>query len=158
MPKRRPDLRQLALFSEPAEVYPARKSVELEGAAFDVRIRSAMARALTECALSREQVTERMGAILGRPVSENMLDAYTAESRPDHQVSLVRFWAFTRATGATWLWDELVRDDGLLVVSSEEGRLAELGLIDQQMRQLQERKTEIRKCGPVQITRRASNG
>jgi hypothetical protein len=77
-----------------------------------------------------------MAAYLGLTTfSRATLDAYTAESKP-HDPTLPRFKAFVKATGAMWLWDEVVRDDGLTILSGDEARLAEIALLQQEQREL----------------------
>lgn len=76
-----------------------------------------------ECPLNAGEVAARMTTILGAEVSADALYSYTAASKPDHQISLIRFVAFVRAVEAWWLWDLLVEDDGLIVMEGREARL-----------------------------------
>ncbi|MCB8835726.1 hypothetical protein LJD42_29715, partial [Escherichia coli] len=65
-----------------------------------------------------------MAQYLGLPnLSKATLDAYTAESKDTHDISLVRFKAFVRATDANWLWDTIVSEDGLTMLEGDEARL-----------------------------------
>jgi len=122
----------------PAGLFPVRRPgggarpVDLS-----LRVKTAMGRALKECPDSAAIVAARIAELTGRPLSEDALYAYTAPSKPDHDIGIVRFVAFVRATGATWLWDELLAEDGLLVLEGREARLAERGHLEQERRRLE---------------------
>jgi len=122
-----------------AELYPVRAPQDsLRPVDLSLRVKTAMGRALAECPDSAAVVAARMSELTGRTITTDALYAYTAPSKPDHDISIVRFIAFVRATGATWLWDLLVHDDGLVVMEGREAHLAQLGLMRQQQRQLGE--------------------
>lgn len=116
-------------------VFPVRSPVaKIDLSRFRAKLKRAMARALRECPYERAEVAARMALYLGVPhISKASLDAYTAESKEGHDISLIRFKAFVRATGAVWLWDELVSDDGLTLLEGDEVRLAEIGYWQQQI-------------------------
>jgi len=85
-------------------------------------------------------------------VSKASLDSYTAESKTGHDISLVRFKAFVRSTGASWLWDVVVSDDGLTLLEGDEARLAEIAYRQQKIREQQaELKTLL--AAPVKLKR-----
>ncbi|MFC3074653.1 hypothetical protein [Shinella pollutisoli] len=148
----KPDPAQADFFAEP--VYPTRSPVErIDIARFRSRLRREMARAIRECPFDRPTIAARMATYLGLPsISKASLDAYTAESKEGHDVSLVRFKAFVRATGAVWLWDVIVSEDGLLLLQGDEARLAEVERLRQEQRAIT---AEIRKltATPVRIRR-----
>jgi hypothetical protein len=131
----KPSPHQYDLFSTAA--FPVREAVAtLDLDRFRARIKRAMATAIRQCPDSREVIAARMAAYLGLTTfSRATLDAYTAESKP-HDPTLPRFKAFVKATGAMWLWDEVVRDDGLTILSGDEARLAEIALLQQEQREL----------------------
>ena len=81
------------------------------------------------------------------------LNAYTAESNETHDISVVRLKAFVRATGANWLWDLIVADDGLTMLVGDEARLAEIALVQQERAALDDRLRQL-KATPVHIVRR----
>jgi hypothetical protein len=54
-------------------------------------------------------------------------------------MGITRFIAFVRVTGAFWLWDELVRGDGLVVMEGEEAHFANLGFMQQERNRLREK-------------------
>lgn len=146
------DPSQPDFFAEP--VYPTRSPAErIDIGRFRSRLKREMARAIRECPYDRPTIAARMATYLGVPsISKASLDAYTAESKEGHDVSLVRFKAFVRATGAVWLWDVIVSDDGLLLLQGDEARLAEVARLRQEQRAIG---AEIRKltATPVRIRR-----
>lgn len=151
---RKPDPSQGDLFYEP--VYPSRiadQTVDVTG--FRSKLKRAMSQALKECPHhDRGEVAMRMAKALGQDnFSLATLNAYTAESNETHDISLVRFKAFVRATGATWLWDFIVADDGLTMLMGDEARLAEIALVQQEKAVLEDRLRSL-KAKPVHIARR----
>lgn len=138
-----------------APVYPSRIATDgVDCTGFRSKLKRAMSRALKECPFDRPEVAMKMAAALGQDsFSLAMLNAYTAESNETHDISLVRFKAFVRATGATWLWDLIVADDGLTMLVGDEARLAEIARVEQEAR---ERDAYLRdlKSKPVHIVRR----
>lgn len=152
MSRKQPAPGQGDLFHEP--VYPVRLPRGLDGAALQSKIARAMSEALRECKDDRYVVAARMAQELGRAsFSKGMLDAYTAESKDTHTVSLVVFIAFVRATGCSWLWDFLLKDEGYTVLQGDEARLAEIGRVEQERKELDQRLRAL-KAAPVVIGRR----
>jgi hypothetical protein len=141
------------LFFQP--VYPSRmadQNPDMTG--FRSKLKRAMSRALKECASSRTEVAMRMAEALGQDsFSLATLNAYTAESNETHDISVVRLKAFVRATGANWLWDMIVADDGLTMLVGDEARLAEIALVQQERAALDDRLRQL-KATPVHIVRR----
>lgn len=143
---------QMDMFSEP--VFPVRQpvpSIDLDR--YRSKIKRAMAKAIRECQYSRPVIAARMAQYLGlENVSRASLDAYTAESKASHDISLIRFTAFIHATGATWLWDEVASIQGVTVLIGDEARLAELARLQQERRRIE---AEIRRQRqrPVDIKR-----
>ncbi|CAK01627.1 hypothetical protein [Bartonella tribocorum] len=142
---------QLDFFQRP--VFPCREPVaQIDLERFRSRIKRAMARALRECRYERSEVAERMAHYLGIGcLSKASLDAYVAESK-QVDISLPRFKAFVRATGAFWLWDEVVSEDGLLLLQGDEARLAEIARLQQEQREIAARLKAMR-ATPVRIKR-----
>ena len=68
-------------------------------------------------------------------MSKTMLDAYTSEAKT-HDISLVRFKAVIRATGAIELWDQAVSDEGLIILQGDEPRLAEIARLQQEQKKI----------------------
>jgi hypothetical protein len=153
MPKRPSDHSQGDLFYEP--VYPSRVATDgLDMSGFRSKLKRAMSQALKECPYSRHEVAMRMAEALGQDTfSKATLDAYTAESKESHDISLVRFKAFVRATAQHWLWDLVVSDEGMTMLMGDEARLAEAALLRQQKKELDERLKRL-EAQPVHVHRR----
>ena len=143
---------QLDFFHAP--VFPVRSPVaKIDLSRFRAKLKRSMARAIRECPFERTEVAARMAGYLGlQSFSKAALDAYTAESKEGHDISLVRFKAFVRATGAVWLWDELVSDDGLTLLEGDEVRLAEIGYWQQEIERAQANYKAL-KAAHVQVRR-----
>lgn len=128
MAKRNRDEQTLDLFAH-AKLFPVETPREMGSALdFNGRIAQAMARAIDEArdhGIDRYEIARRMSEILQKDVSKGMIDAYTSPARPDHNVSLVRFVAFARATGCAWLWNVVLKDEGLTILQGEEALLAQ---------------------------------
>lgn len=148
---------QLDLFQEP--LFPVRaRSERIDPSRFRARLKRAMARAIRECPLDRATIAARMAQYLGiASISRAMLDAYTAESKEGHDISLVRFKAFVRATDANWLWDLVVAEEGLTLLEGDEARLAEIARLQQEQRALAAELKALRSV-PVAIRRRHELG
>lgn len=144
---------QFDLFLEP--VFPSRApSQQIDLTRFRAKLKRAMAQAIRECQHDRATIAALMAQYLGLPnISKAALDAYTAESKDTHDISLVRFKAFVRAANANWLWDLIVAEDGLTMLEGDEARLAEIARLQQEHR---ERAAELRALMaiPVSIKRR----
>lgn len=145
------------------ELYPVRRPhTGAQAVDLSLRIKTAMGLALRECSDSAAVVAARIAEMTGRDLSADALYAYTAPSKPEHDIGITRFIAFVRATGATWLWDELVRDDGLVVLEGREAKLAQLGHLRQEMQRLDEARRELErelKAEPVRApTARRTGG
>jgi len=140
MIKTHPD--QLGLFED--RLYPDRievASVDLDR--FRSEIKRAMSRAIRESGLDRQTIAARMAQYLGLPnLSKTTLDAYTAESKESHDISLLRFSAFVHATGAKWLFDLVVSKAGMTVLEGSEAKFAEIARLDQERRSIN---AELRK-------------
>ncbi|MDL2401286.1 hypothetical protein [Rhizobium mayense] len=131
------DPAQLDFFVE--QLFPVRLAADkIDIDRFRAKLKREMARAIRECPYDRPTIATRMAYYLGLPaVSKAALDAYTAESKTTHDISITRFKAFVRATGAVWLWDVVVSDDGLLLLEGDEARLAEIAYRQQKIRKEQ---------------------
>lgn len=84
-------------------------------------------------------------------VTTAQLNAYTSEARTTHTISIVRWIAFVRATEQVWLWDWMLRREGLAVFEGEEALLAEATILEKQGRELLARATEARRRAPVTV-------
>lgn len=132
---------QIELFS--TTVFEARAATSINGDQFSSFVARKMAQAAKESGLTRKEIGGRMAAYLGiSKITKAALDAYIAESKTDHNISLVRFAAFVHATGANWLWDEVVKPAGLTILEGDEVRLAEIARLEQEQSRL---KKELQK-------------
>lgn len=109
-----------------------------------IEIAHTMGDALKRCAFTREEVAERMGHALGKPVTVAVLNAYTAPSRDDHNISLERAIAFDAATGVHALLHLHARKcDGVALLDKDKA-FAELGRLEHERRELAERERALR--------------
>ena len=150
----RPDPAQFDFFEEPH--FPNRiRNEAIDVARFRATLKRAMAQAIRECAFDRPTIAARMAQYLRVPsISKAMLDAYTAESKESHDITIPRFKAFVHATGAVWLWDTIVSEDGLLLLQGDEAQLAEIGRLRQEQREIAS-KLKALQARPVEIKRKA---
>jgi hypothetical protein len=127
---------QLDFFGAP--VFPVREATDrIDIDRYRAQIKRAMARAIRECPYDRPTIAARMARFLGLPdIRKSTLDAWTAESKNSHDITIVRFTAFVEATGAKWLWDEVAKVSGVTVLIGDEAHLAEIARIQQERRAL----------------------
>lgn len=112
-----------------ARRFPARcRADRLRRSTFPARLTLAMSRAIEQSGDDRQAIAEKMSRELGERVTRTTLDAYTSAAKTGHNISLIRFRAFVAATGARWLWDFVVHDDGMLAIDGADARFAEIGL------------------------------
>lgn len=90
-------------------------------------IRGVLTDSIKHCAKSRAQIAEEMTYLVGREVTERMLNAYTAESKEDHRWPSELTRAFCAVTGDNRLLRCVVERAGLYVISDEDAALLELG-------------------------------
>lgn len=132
--------------------YPVRTPAELPRA-LDMKrgIAVAMGEALRQCAKGAVVVAAEMTAMLGddEVITPAQLYAYTAESRTSHTISIVRWIAFVRATGCNWLWDYILRDEGLTVLEGEEAHLANAAIMEKQGRALLKMAKDAQSRAPI---------
>lgn len=146
---------QFDLFGE--AVFPTRAPASrIDLARFRSKLKRGMAEAIRRSPHDRQIIAARMAQYLGLPsITKAALDAYTAESKESHNINLPRFKAFVFATGATWLWDMVVAEDGLTMLQGDEARLAEIGRLQQEQKALAAKLKKLRLV-PVNLTRRSS--
>ncbi len=120
---------------------------------FRLRMKTAMSEVIREGGFDRTDLALDMGRMIAMPgLSKGMLDNYTSPSKTDHDIPLIRFKAFVRATDANHLWDLAVKDDGLIVLQGDEARLAEIARLEQERRALG-KKLQALRSKPVDIKR-----
>jgi hypothetical protein len=147
------DGRTLDLFEN---FYPVRRPSDEAGEfASDAWLRHAMSQALKECTHPREHVAAEMGRLLGdASMSLHMLNRYTAESAENGRISVIRFLAFIKITGAAWLLDRIAEPLGCIVMEGEEALLAERGRVRQQIDELKAHERALAKVTPTRVARR----
>lgn len=150
-----PDQTELFRSEQLSPVFESRRASEcIDIERFRSRMKRAMSSAIRACGKDRDALVEEMDRISsGQGPSRSMLDAYTAEAK-EHDISLVRFKLFVRATGVSGLWDTALSDDGLIVLQGDEARLAEIARLQQAQREIG-RQLKALKSVPVQIRSRA---
>ncbi|BCB26448.1 hypothetical protein SKTS_13340 [Sulfurimicrobium lacus] len=97
-----------------------------------------------ERGITREMIAASMGYHLGETMSENMLNAYTAQSRDKHEINLRRAMAFDAALQEDVLLNLYAQKrGGRRVITDEEAAYIELGRIHQEEKDLAERKRAL---------------
>lgn len=154
----RPETGQGDLFATADELFPLPEPVEaIRPIDLSLRIKTAMGRALKEAPDGAEVIAAKITAMTGRELTADALYAYTAPSKPDHDMGIARFVAFVRATNAPWLWAMILRDDGLTVLEGREAHLARLGFMRQEAQRQARAVRELERTlaqAPVTVKRR----
>lgn len=114
------------------------------------RVSRAVAAALRDCGISREEIARRMSDYLGETVSQNMLDAYASQAREEHRISVPRFLALVHATGDRRLMEAMAELFGWTVIERRFLPLIELA-------QVREREDELRRQAEA-LRRQAKSG
>lgn len=142
---------QTDLFRKPVfETREAKTDFDIDR--FRSRIKRGMSAFMRDHDLDRHQVALDMARLTKTDtLSKAMLDAYTSESKT-HEISLPRFKAFVWATGAHSLWDDVISDEGLIILAGDEARLAEIARLQQEQKILGAELKRLRKT-PVLIQR-----
>jgi hypothetical protein len=138
-----PDAGQLAFAFDAA---PAGADGALQG--LDRAVAAAVSRILKADPRSRFEVAGAVSAALGDDVSKAMLDAYSAEARESHNISLSRFLALIAETQRFDVLDGLCQRIGCKVVVGEEILTVELGHIATQMERLRQRRKLLERIAP----------
>lgn len=107
-------------------------------------IAAVMSQALKDCAHDRVDVAARMTRLTGKEVSLAMLNAYTAESRETHNISMEKAIAFDAATDGFALLKFYAAKRGCKVMVGKDALLAELGRIDQEKADLARQEKAIK--------------
>lgn len=137
-PPRHPD--QADLF-EVREVYPVRAPQALTPAIdFNRQMSGAMSLAVKQSDKTREQIADEMTRLLGyedeNRITVALVNAWTSAAKDAHNIHLVRFRAFVRVTGANWLWQQVLDEDGLTVLEGPEAHFARAAILRKQGEQL----------------------
>ena len=92
---------------------------------------------------TRRDVAAHMGEVLGRPVSEAMLNKWSSEGSEDHRIPLDAFMALIHATGAVKLTGFVAGEFGLTVIEEQYADLIEAQLLEEQMAELEARRAAL---------------
>ncbi|OGA53263.1 MAG: hypothetical protein A3F74_09380 [Betaproteobacteria bacterium RIFCSPLOWO2_12_FULL_62_58] len=111
---------------------------------FSREIAATMSSALKACPADRIEVAARMTRLMGREVTLSMLNAYTAESHVDHNISLERAIAFDVATQAQALLAFFAGKTGCGILVGEDALLAEWGRVQQAKADIAEREKALK--------------
>jgi hypothetical protein len=92
---------------------------------------------------SRTHVVELLQDLTGEPISEDILNAYTALSRRNYQFPARKVAAWCVAMNSTRLLDLILKPLGRRLATIEEEKMSEIGRIDSQIAKLQARKKDL---------------
>lgn len=140
MIRRTRDALTLDLFEVPTPVSPLAGNLDL-----DMPLRMALSDSLKHADADRWAVAAEMSRLTGREISKYMLDAYTAESRSDHNFPFRYAAAFEVATSSYCLTNMLAKARGCKVLVGKEALLAELGRIDHMEADLKQQKAALKR-------------
>ncbi|ODN71211.1 hypothetical protein [Methylobrevis pamukkalensis] len=101
-----------------------------------------LSQAIKDCPLSRAEIAARMSDLTGKPVSEDMLNQWTAKSATAWRFPFEFAPAFEVATASQVLQLLLARHRGTVVMTKREGRDAEIG---RAQRELKEKQAQLRR-------------
>ncbi len=105
---------------------------------------------MRHCGLSRTVIAENMSYLLGKTVTEGMLNAFAAESRDDRRWPAEYNRAFCGATGDDTLLRVQPEMSGLHVIDDAQMELVELGRAHLQREEAEDRIDQLKKS----LTRR----
>lgn len=142
MTKRRPSLSP----DQMAFTFDAPMAAVAEGGLRDLerQVASAVGAILAKHPGSRFEVAGGVSALLDTDVSKSMLDAYSAEAKDTHNISVARFLALIVVTQRFDVLGAVLRQIGCDVLVGEEIYLAEEGHLRAQIREAQERLRQLR--------------
>lgn len=90
-------------------------------------LRVVLADAMKRCPKKRQQIAEEMSHLLGRNVTESMLNLFTSASHKAHRFPAAWVPVFCRVTSDSRLMQVLADRAGMAIVGPEELALMELG-------------------------------
>ncbi|HTV54151.1 MAG TPA: hypothetical protein VMI06_04470 [Terriglobia bacterium] len=93
----------------------------------DSTVRGILTDAMRRCAKSRAQIADELSVLVGCPVTEGMLNAFTAQSRKGHRWPSAWDRAFCHVTGDLRLIREKVERAGFKVIDREDAEYLEIG-------------------------------
>ena len=112
---------------------------------FTSRLSRAISVSLETCGRTREQIAEEMSAMLERPISINMLNAYASVQRAGHQISVPRFDALISATRDRRLLEFMAEPFGWAVIERRYLPAIELAAVSEHKKELTRRENALRR-------------
>ncbi len=100
---------------------------------------AALAAAIKNCPSSRAEIAARMSDLTGEPISEHMLNKWTSRSSDGWRFPFEYAAAFEVATGTRTLQLALARRRGTLIMTPKDGRDAEIGRAQRELKEAQKR-------------------
>ena len=118
MAKWRGDDRTLDLLNwkPPAVAVRFEDESRVRAASLAHRISRSVSETLKDDGRSRAEIAAAMSDFLGEPVSENMLNAYAAAGREEHNISLERAEALLHATGDSRIFGDILLRHGFAAI------------------------------------------
>jgi len=121
------------------------KNTEFSSFNIDLRFREALREAIKESPHSRVQIAMKMTELLGREITKNMIDSWTAESREGlNNIWAVDLPAFCHAVGSIEPHRVLVDPNGCFVVQGEDALQMELSKVEAEKQRLSEKGKAIK--------------
>lgn len=136
---------QLSLFDIVRERHAERMKQQDEGSlVVGPRLRAALSTALKACPFDRYEIAGRMSRLLGKNITKDQLDAWTAESKDGHRIPAEYLPAFCQAAGSVEPLRLLADVTDCFLLESEDALKAELGRISMEKRELSKREKAVR--------------
>ena len=89
--------------------------------------------------LSRQQIVDRASVFLGKQITGAQLDAWTADSKPDHLPRIDAFAALVFATGQPDALDAVAAFAGLAVIGQADQQLLEIAKLEEERDAIEQR-------------------
>jgi len=106
-------------------------------------IRTALVQGIKGCPLSRYQIAARISELMGRDLSKDMLDKYTADSAEGYRFPAELIPAFCHVTHSTELIELVARSMGGLFAGPSERREVEIARLRMEKASLEQRIKEL---------------
>lgn len=145
MPHRTPHPNQLGFAFDP----PVLASGPASLAGLERQLSRGVATMLKDDPRSREVIAAEMSVLLDEEISRFMIDAYASPARPEHKVPGSRWMAMIAVTQRFDVLDQALREIGAAVLVGDEVHTAQLGQIDRQIAELQNKRRRIAAIAPI---------
>lgn len=144
-PPRHPDQPDL-LDWQPPEPVASFAPERVRAANLGDGIARAVAAALRDADVGRDEIAARMSAFLGEPVPRSMLDAYASEARRTHPIPVTRLIALIHATRDRRLLQLIAEPMGWAVIERRHLPLIELAAVQDRAEELRRRADALRRA------------